>query len=369
MDPIEQFQSLPLITRSWLGFSFVLTAGVTIDFLQPSQLVLLKWDVMFQHLELWRLATCFGYCGAPLNEFGSLILLYIIYLHGTGYERNPFPSGSGSRTADTLWTFLWCMILLLATFPLVGYYFGRRYALHPILTSNLSYSIMYLWSRRNPEVQIQLNFVPIQGKYLPFAHIGLALLLQHPIQQLLHGFFVGHVYFFAVEVLPQETGGRFRLWKAPRMLVELVGDGHDVAVAEDDYHGREAPMRNDPATLQRVYQQRDGATLAHVAAKLGNLAQLQQLDGTTRGQLTAMDRNGWQPLHEAVRGGHLDCVNYLIAQQNANIHATTRQGQTPLILSRESHGNNHPVTLRLLELLANNEAGGNGSDNNNDDSN
>ena len=35
-------------------------------------------------------------------------------------------------------------------------------------------------------------------------------------------------------------------------------------------------------------------------------------------KLKQKDNNGWNPLHEAVRGGHLDVVKFLLKQQGLN---------------------------------------------------
>ena len=360
MEFVDQFQSLPLFTRTWLGLTFAVTAAVTLDAIPVDQIVL-DWRRVFNiasvahnrsyysghgRPELWRILTSFCYCGAPLNELYSIFLLYTIYLHSNGYEKNPFPAGSGSRTADTIFSVLFCVVCLLCTHRVPGYLFGPAHELYPILTRNLTGALLYLWSKRNPRAMIQLNFVPIQGQYLPFAHIGLSLFMQNRLHELVHGFAVAHLYYYLVEIAPMVLGGR-RILHAPRILAELIGEGGNV-IPEQHYH-------------PQAYRDRDGATQAHIAAKLGRLQDLQQLVEATapnarelrRRLLTASDRNGWQPLHEACRGGSTAIVKYLVVEQGqyVDVRATTNSRQSALSLSQQFHGEEHPVTQLLRQII------------------
>jgi prolyl 4-hydroxylase len=93
----------------------------------------------------------------------------------------------------------------------------------------------------------------------------------------------------------------------------------------------------------------DGATKAHGYAALNDLNRLKKLAEKTPGILHREDVNGWQPLHEAVRAGHLSVVTYLL-ENDANVNHRTNQGEgiTPLGLAIEHLSPNHPV-LELLE--------------------
>ncbi len=51
---------------------------------------------------------------------------------------------------------------------------------------------------------------------------------------------------------------------------------------------------------------------SHTAAATGDLQVLIAIEAKDPALLKAKDHNGWTPLHEAVRGGHLDCVKFLI---------------------------------------------------------
>ena len=47
------------------------------------------------------------------------------------------------------------------------------------------------------------------------------------------------------------------------------------------------------------------------------------------------DSNGWQPIHEAARGGHLDAVQLLVTHFG--------EGRSVLELVLDTHGHDHPL--------------------------
>lgn len=51
-----------------------------------------------------------------------------------------------------------------------------------------------------------------------------------------------------------------------------------------------------------------GSTTAHEAAKTGNVARLEKEIKKKKDSVHAKDENGWTPLHEGARGGHLEVV-------------------------------------------------------------
>jgi len=365
-----------------LGLSIIVTAAVTLDVIHINQVVL-DWARIIPYnkslnniginvsqyrggssknvIELWRLLTSFCYVG-KFDQFNSLFLLFTIYIHSNGYEKNPFPAGSGSRSADSLFGIIFCIICLLITQPIPGYLFGTTYALYPIMTRNLTGSLLYLWSKRNPRAMIQLNFIPMEGRYLPFAHIGASLFMKNRLHELLHGFLIGHIYYFLIEVAPVLMKGK-QILRTPRLLVELLGEDVANMVPQNNNHDN----NNDA-----IVRDRDGATQAHILAKLGNLPHLREISNTNIGMLNVPDRNGWKPLHEATRGGFVEIVQFLIVEQHLDVHETTNSGQSCLSIAREFHVENHPVTRLILQIIAaedNNHNDDDDNENNNENNN
>jgi ankyrin repeat protein len=83
------------------------------------------------------------------------------------------------------------------------------------------------------------------------------------------------------------------------------------------------------------------------------MEELYRIAGEDRRSLIAKDRNGWQPIHEASRGGHLDTVEFLL-ENGADVNARTHKGMgvSPLKIAREALGDDHIVVKFLEELGA-----------------
>ena len=93
-----------------------------------------------------------------------------------------------------------------------------------------------------------------------------------------------------------------------------------------------------------------GGPSAGTAAALGRLEEIRRWGKTDPEELTAMDENGWQPIHEASRSGSLDVIQYLVFS-GADPTATTYQGLTPLSLVLEYYGEDHPAVKFLRSRL------------------
>ena len=88
----------------------------------------------------------------------------------------------------------------------------------------------------------------------------------------------------------------------------------------------------------------------HAAAATGDLTTLAAIAKKNRKLLHAKDANGWQPIHEAARGGHLEVVQLLL-EHDVDINARTHGGKggSPLNVAIESLSENHPVAKFLSE--------------------
>ena len=114
------------------------------------------------------------------------------------------------RKADFIFFLLFCVVLLL----LLGPFFGLAF-----LGSALIYSIVYVWSKRNPFIMMNfLGLFNFMAPYLPFVLFGFSLLISNhfPLGDFL-GIIVGHAWYFLDEIYPRKRGGR-KLLKTPRFL-------------------------------------------------------------------------------------------------------------------------------------------------------
>ncbi|KAL0637875.1 hypothetical protein Q9L58_003095, partial [Maublancomyces gigas] len=75
----------------------------------------------------------------------------------------------------------------------------------PFLGSPLSFSLVYIWARRNPSVRLSfLGLFVFTAPYLPWVLLGFSLLLHNtlPKDDLL-GIVVGHIYYFFSDIYPR----------------------------------------------------------------------------------------------------------------------------------------------------------------------
>ena len=92
---------------------------------------------------------------------------------------------------------------------------------------------------------------------------------------------------------------------------------------------------------------------AFTAAAQNDMEELYRIAAEDKRSLIVKDRNGWQPIHEAARGGHRDSLEFLLengADMNARTHKGT--GESPLTIARETHGDDHVIVAFLKELGA-----------------
>ena len=100
------------------------------------------------------------------------------------------------------------------------------------------------------------------------------------------------------------------------------------------------------SAIQQMY-----SPAGHHAAALGDVDRLKHLAKTDKKALLHRDANGWEPLHEAVRGGHLDAVEFLIKQAGADINSRTgrsKNGSSPLNLALAYLTDSDAVTRYLV---------------------
>jgi prolyl 4-hydroxylase len=99
-----------------------------------------------------------------------------------------------------------------------------------------------------------------------------------------------------------------------------------------------------------------GSTPAHRHAALGRIKDLEQYIKENKDAVNARDANGWTPLIESARGGHLEIVKLLV-EHGADINVKSYgSGATALWWAKQTHGDDHPV-IEFLESLGALEAG------------
>lgn len=203
------FESVPLLTKV-LVMSALISAGCTsFGLVSPYQLVL-DWPKVINKFEIWRIFTTFFFCGG--FSFNLLMHLLVLYENCRRYESNPYNTGTGGNSADMLWMLLICGGVLLA----LSYGFELM-----LLSEELLYVILYVWSRREPNLPLNLfGVVRLKSLYLPWAYVAMRLFMGGSITEAVIGIAVGHLYYFFVEVFPLSHG--YTLIRTPKFCLDVI---------------------------------------------------------------------------------------------------------------------------------------------------
>lgn len=198
------WKRVPPVTKTLAATSLGLTLAVNFR-LMPAHRVIYDASMAFQHWQLWRPLTALFVW--PLG-FGFLVEMFMLLRHSQQLEQVEFLG----RTADYLW------MLLLALPPLwLGAWLFRL----PLLGASFVMVILYVWARKFPEENMTFMFgLRFKSKYLPWVLLAFHVLMGGSPWADVLGIAVGHLYWFAVDVLPHTHN--LRLVKTPGWLTRFV---------------------------------------------------------------------------------------------------------------------------------------------------
>ncbi|KAJ8101474.1 Derlin [Lipomyces tetrasporus] len=188
------FFEVPPVTRYWTTAAVVTSILVQCEVISAYQLFF-SFRTMFGARQYWRILTTFLY-------FGPLSLDFIFHIFFMSrYSRMLEDSFFRNNTLDFLWLLLYSALSLLILSPLVSL---------PFLGSPLSFSLVYIWARRNPSIRLSfLGLFVFSAPYLPWVLFGFSLILNNALPKGdLLGIAVGHVYFFFEDIFPRLYGYR-----------------------------------------------------------------------------------------------------------------------------------------------------------------
>lgn len=145
------------------------------------------------YLQYWRLLTTFLYFG----PFSLDLLFHVYFLQR--YARL-LEESSGRSPAHFSWLLLYAMASLIALSPLVSM---------PFLGHPLSSTLVYIWSRRNPDTRLSfLGLLVFTAPYLPWVLMGFSLVLHGTIpKDEMMGVVIGHIWYFFTDVYPPLHNG------------------------------------------------------------------------------------------------------------------------------------------------------------------
>ncbi|OAX77460.1 hypothetical protein ACJ72_08241 [Emergomyces africanus] len=190
--PLEQwFFEMPPCTRWWTAATLATSVLIQCGVVTPFQLFY-SFRAVFVKSQYWRLLSTFIYFG-PLNLD---LLFHVFFLQR--YSRL-LEEAAGS-TATFAWLLLYATSFLVLLSPLLSL---------PFLGSALSSSLVYIWSRRNPNTRLHLlGLMAIPAPYLPWVMIAFSLVMHGIIpKDEICGVVVGHIWYFFSDVYPSLHGG------------------------------------------------------------------------------------------------------------------------------------------------------------------
>jgi Derlin-2/3 len=157
-------------------------------------------------LQYWRLITTFLYFG-PL----SIDLIFHVFFMQR-YSRL-LEEASGRSPAHFSWLLLYACASLICISPLVSI---------PFLGQSLSSTLVYIWSRRNPDTRLSfLGLLVFTAPYLPWVLMGFSLILHGTIpKDEIMGVVIGHIWYFFCDVYPPLHNGH-RPFDPPGWWVRL----------------------------------------------------------------------------------------------------------------------------------------------------
>jgi len=209
-SPQEWFASLPPVTRYFFAVALATTILYTLNIVDTYGYFYMDVEKVFKKFQIWRLVTSFFF----FDKFGIGFLIQMMFL--TRYfgqlERGYFAGVRG--TADCLWFCVVCGVLL----HLTGYVMGRN-----LFGFALVFCALYVWSRKEPQQQVNLYGFAILAWHFPFVILVLAILgLGDPVSAM-QGILVGHCYHFLTDIVPAVYGRQ--IVKTPEWLYAYIDRG------------------------------------------------------------------------------------------------------------------------------------------------
>jgi len=177
----------------------------------------LNFKLIFPNRQYYRLITTFLYFGEIRGVRDVIHLgMYAVFL--VRHCRSLEESFYRNRPADFLW------MLLVGGAAMVGVA-ATQVVPEPMLwlSNPLSVMLMYVWSRRNRGVMMNMmGVLNFPAPWLPWVNTLINVALGHSLWAHVLGIAVGHVYWYLEDVVPHLLGGR-RPLRTPSALRVAMG--------------------------------------------------------------------------------------------------------------------------------------------------
>lgn len=203
---LQEYLSIPPVTRVYTTACVLTTIGVTLNFVSPFQLYY-NPILILKKGQIWRLITSFLFFG--IFHFNFFFNLIFTYRYCKMLEDGSFRG----KTADFVVMLLFggLLIIILATFVHLLF-----------LGQALTLMFVYVWARRSPFVRMNFfGLLTFQAPYLPWVLLGFSMLLGNSVYIDAIGISVGHTYYFLEDVWPKHPYGS-KFIHTPEYLKQLL---------------------------------------------------------------------------------------------------------------------------------------------------
>merc|ERR1712154_121186 len=191
-----------------MGIAVITTVGAQFGFVN---LAYLYFDpqLIYSKFQIWRLITTFFYFGKL--GFGFLIQMFILTRYTQMLEDERFQGAAGLAEMVFLLMFGGSGLILLNWI----FFSGKV----PFLASALSFTLLYVWSRKSPYIDVSFWGFQFKAWHLPFVLLCFTFVMGgSPVLDIL-GVLVGHLYHFLMDIVPRVYGKH--LIECPRFLYRI----------------------------------------------------------------------------------------------------------------------------------------------------
>lgn len=212
--PEQWFKNMPTITKTYFVAAVGTTILVQLNIVDPEYLYL-DFDLVFKKFQFWRLVTCFLFFGKFSLPFIFQIFILVHYFQML--EQGYFIGNRGLAEMSFMLTFVGFLMLVFS------YFWGNLYFMGPALV----FSVLYIWSRKDPYRPVSFWGFAFSAWQFPFAMMIFHILLgASPLLDGV-GIVLGHVYHFLMDIVPANYG--VQVLKTPQLFYNLFEGGNAYA--------------------------------------------------------------------------------------------------------------------------------------------
>ncbi|KAG0015061.1 Derlin 1 [Podila clonocystis] len=212
---LAKYKSVPLLTRSLMTATVVLSLAVSTNMLNSSVLVL-HWPSIMYRFHVHRLLTPYFVTGVGFNFLFDMLFLHS---YGSQLESSTF----AGRPAD----FAWFLLFTCLTTSVVGYFMHFVFMFQALLAS-----VIYLWSQANADRTVSFMFgLTFKAVYFPWVLFAYNYILMGATVPwtMLAGIASAHLFYFLDSLYPDMGGPK--LIPTPALLYRFL-PSEEVAGAE-----------------------------------------------------------------------------------------------------------------------------------------